>query len=44
MAVIINGGVWVNGMWVGSASQLKNEVKDGTVIDVDYKRPNRITL
>lgn len=36
MAVIMNGKVFVNGVYVGETE----EVADGIVIDVDYERQN----
>ena len=40
MAVVINGVILVDGMPVGKA----NGVKDGTVLDLSYERPIKVTL
>ena len=40
MAVVQNGVVYVNGDPIGSV----DKYKDGTVIDINYDRPNVIVL
>lgn len=44
MGYVVNGVVVVNGMAIGSVSQLKNELKDGTVLDLEYDRPRMIVI
>ena len=40
MAVVVSGNIYVNGVWIGST----DKYADGTVINIDYLRPNRIEL
>lgn len=44
MAVIVNGVVFVNGMAIGYANQLKNNVNDGTTISIEYDRPKKYEI
>ena len=39
MAVVINGKVFVDGLYVGKADESKVVIKDGTVLDVAERRP-----
>lgn len=41
MAIVVGDKVLVDGLFVGYADQLKNEVKDGTVLNLEYDRPLR---
>ena len=44
MAIVVNGMIMFNGMNLGPVSQMKHEVKDGTIIDISYDRPNRLVI
>lgn len=37
MAVVVNGKVYVGGLYVGSVEESKRKINDG-VVDVDYDR------